>query len=355
MTTTDWSWSQTMKAPTFPPSSTEEPSTTTNNNSMPSAQLSSFNSSWNLRPTRPSLLTNLTRTSRKRSRSDAEADSDEPDSSLPSTAKRTPSPPKQDPSSYFAMSIDPQRPSISPWAEELSEKLRDLRPDLVSRKSIRLDRSATTSLDNLHKVASVSNAIDSAHPMSSDDNDIGPGAAFIDQPPIDTATQTLGIGWTSMPTSDPTMAAAMRGYARYIETQFPLQAVSIVWQNRSMPAYLVCATTRPRVAWSHTGYVPGSPGYYLFDEELQQCRLVAKSWERAIDNLRAAGGVVFEGAEVMRSGEEVAGVEHGEVEPYYVQGMMEAGSVGLQNADGAWVMQGSGAIVAGGGDGMDVD
>lgn len=122
-----------------------------------------------------------------------------------------------------------------------------------------------------------------------------------------------------------------------------------------MPAYLVCATTRPRVAWSHTGYVPGSPGYYLFDEELQQCRLVAKSWERAIDNLRAAGGVVFEGAEVMRSGEEVAGVEHGEVEPYYVQGMMEAGSVGLQNADGAWVMQGSGAIVAGGGDGMDVD
>jgi len=336
---------------------------------MPSAQLSTFNSNWNLRPRRPSLLTKLSTTNRKRSRSDAEADSDELDSSLPSTARRTPSPPKQDPSSsYFAMSIDPQRPSTSPWAEELSEKLRDLRPDLVSRKSMRLDRSATTSLDNLHKTASAS-ASASAMSESIDfaDSMDRSGAAVVEQPPIDTATQTLGIAWTSMPTSDPTMAAAMRGYARYIETHFPLQGVSIVWQNRSMPAYLVSAITRPKVTWSSQGYQPGSQGYYLFDEELQQARLVAKSWERAIDNLRGRGGagaggeggvsgIVFEGNEVLKSGEEVGEQGLEEAEPYYVQGMMDVGvGVGLQSADGAWVMQSGGGIVAGGGDGMDVD
>jgi len=312
------------------------------------------NSNWEFRPRRPSVLPKLSTTSRKRSRSETEQDSDEFDSSLPSTARRTPSPPKQDPSSYFAMSIDPSRANISPWAEELSEKLRELRPDLVSRKSMRLDRSATTSLDNLHKTASanaMSEVMDSAESDTNERSD----AAVVEQPPIDTATQILGIAWTAMPTSDPTMSAAMRGYARYIETHFPLQAVSIVWQNRSMPAYLVSAITRPKVTWSSHGYQPGSQGYYLFDEELQQARLVAKSWERAIDNLRGGGGesgvqgIVFEGSEVLRSGDDVGGEE---AEPYYVQGMMETG---LQSADGAWVVQSGGAIVAGGGDGMDVD
>jgi len=261
------------------------------------------------------------------------------------------------------MSIDPQRPSTSPWAEELSEQLRNLRPDLISRKSMRLDRSATTSLDNIHKTAStIHESIDgtNSHDRS--------GAAVVEQPPIDTATQILGIAWTSMPTSDPTMSAAMRGYARYIETHFPLQAVSVVWQNRSMPAYLVSAITRPKVTWSSHGYQPGSQGYYLFDEELQQARLVAKSWERAINNLRGGGadrnpaaggvaGIVFEGNEVLRSGEEIGEQGQEEAEPYYVQGMMEAGvGVGLQSADGAWVVQSGGAIIAGGGgDGMEID
>lgn len=91
-------------------------------------------------------------------------------------------------------------------------------------------------------------------------------------------------------------------------------------------------------------------------------RLVAKSWERAVDNLKGGvggdGGIVFDGDVVLRSGEDLAVGDEGSAaaEPYYVKGMMEAG---LQNADGAWVMQHDGGGGGGGDgdgeDGMEVD
>jgi len=59
-----------------------------------------------------------------------------------------------------------------------------------------------------------------------------------------------------------------------------------------MPAYLVEAVTRDYNSWR------GTFGYYLFNEELTQCRLIAKSWERTLDGLRASP-MNFNGAPVM--------------------------------------------------------
>ena len=98
------------------------------------------------------------------------------------------------------------------------------------------------------------------------------------------------------------MDQASRGWARYIETHFPLQSVRIIWKS-SLPAFLVGAVTcdgTPR-----GGRRTGVSAFFLFDEKLSQGKMIAKSWERALDNLRAVP-MVFEGVEVMDADEDEA-------------------------------------------------
>lgn len=86
------------------------------------------------------------------------------------------------------------------------------------------------------------------------------------------------------------MQGAARGWARFIERSYPLQSVRFIWRSRSLPAHLVEAVTVP---------TPGVSGYYLFDDTLSQGRLVARSWERALDNLRGVP-MQFDGIETLQ-------------------------------------------------------
>lgn len=96
------------------------------------------------------------------------------------------------------------------------------------------------------------------------------------------------------------MDQASRGWARYIETHFPLQSVKIIWKS-NLPAFLVGAVTcdgSPR-----GGRRTGTSAYFIFDESLSQGRMVAKSWERALDNLRSQPWI-FDGLEIMDANED---------------------------------------------------
>lgn len=167
------------------------------------------------------------------------------------------------------------------WAEELAERLQSSsfpegrerdRPSLgESRKSMRLDQDTARRGD-------ASGGLDRVAEFAGE-----PGAA---RPVHDDAALALGVGWGSLPTGD-AISAAARGWARYIETAFPVRSAKVVWRNEGLGAFLVGGVTRS-----------GSPGYFLFDEGLTQGRLVAKSWERCLDNLREVP-FVYEGEGVM--------------------------------------------------------
>ena len=106
------------------------------------------------------------------------------------------------------------------------------------------------------------------------------------------------------------MTAASRGWARFIETHFPLQAARVVWQNRAIPAFLVSACTReafnPQSNSSWRWIQPGIHGYYLFDEELRWGKLVAKDWGRCLDNLKVHPPI-FDGQKVLERESEAVG------------------------------------------------
>lgn len=184
-------------------------------------------------------------------------------------------------------------------AEELAERLLQstfpntaARPPMrEARKSIRLDPDATAferaqlqGQNDMMVEAKITPQIETA--LS---HQRGPSGH-------DEAALTLGVGWSSIPAS-PVMLAAARGWARYIESTFPLRNVRVVWKNEGLDVFLVSAAT---LEVSLTGQLlPGSPGYYLFDEAMSQGKLVAKSWERSVDNLRAQP-IQFDGAEALQ-------------------------------------------------------
>ena len=192
-------------------------------------------------------------------------------------------------------------------ADELAERLRQstfpdaaTRPQLrEARKSMRLDPEATTlersqiQLEGDRMVnAKISPTSDAAQ-----SHQRGPSGH-------DEAALTLGVGWSSIPAT-PIMLAAARGWARFIESSHPLRNVKIVWRNEGLNAVLVSGVT---LEMSTAGQLlPGSPGYYLFDDNMVQGKMVARSWERCIDHLRSQP-MQFDGAELMDAQDEGTGV-----------------------------------------------
>ena len=79
-------------------------------------------------------------------------------------------------------------------------------------------------------------------------------------PKIDEFTHALGIGWAKIE-GDPDYLAACRGYCRYIENHYQLAGVDILAKWKSTDSFLINT----------------DDGYYLFNEELTEGRLVAKA------------------------------------------------------------------------------
>ena len=101
-------------------------------------------------------------------------------------------------------------------------------------------------------------------------------------PIVDNITIMLGVGWSRVK-GDQDVLAAARGCARYIERHYPLSAAKILLISKALDASLV--ETRE--------------GYYLFEEDLNQGRLVSKSWDTCLANLKNSTDIIFEGLETL--------------------------------------------------------
>lgn len=89
-------------------------------------------------------------------------------------------------------------------------------------------------------------------------------------PPIDQFTQLLGIGW-ALVGSDLDVQAAARGCARYIENHYPsLTGAKILLKSKGLDASLV----------------ETEQGFYLFEEDLGEGRLVGCDWETCLEGLK---------------------------------------------------------------------
>lgn len=101
-------------------------------------------------------------------------------------------------------------------------------------------------------------------------------------PVIDNITIMLGVGWSRVK-GDQDVLAAARGCARYIERHYPLSVAKILLKSKALDASLV--ETRE--------------GYYLFQEDLNQGRLVSKNWDTCLANLKNSTDIIFEGLETL--------------------------------------------------------
>lgn len=101
-------------------------------------------------------------------------------------------------------------------------------------------------------------------------------------PVIDNITIMLGVGWSRV-NGDQDVLAAARGCARYIERHYPLSAAKMLLKSKALDASLV--ETRE--------------GYYLFQEDLSQGRLVSTIWDTCLANLKYSTDIIFEGLETL--------------------------------------------------------
>ena len=124
-----------------------------------------------------------------------------------------------------------------------------------------------------------STAHDDEHQGGSDSSSSPPAAGG--GPKIDEWTRRLGISWTG-PEDNPIAIACLRGYQTFIEKHYPLTNAKIVAQNKQHCCCLVEA----------------SQGWYLFDDDLRNGKLLSRAKERALNNL-TQNPVVFEEPEAM--------------------------------------------------------
>ncbi|KAI9846707.1 MAG: hypothetical protein M1837_003762 [Sclerophora amabilis] len=113
---------------------------------------------------------------------------------------------------------------------------------------------------------------------------VSPAKSHPAEPTVDEFTLRLGIGWTRLDSSPAHMEDAVRGWARYIDNHYPLTNPTLMLQSKA-----------------HNSFLVGSQeGFFLFDENLGEGRLVGRTEETMLSNLRNVP-VVFEGDEVIRA------------------------------------------------------
>ncbi|CBF83381.1 hypothetical protein AN3114.2 [Aspergillus nidulans FGSC A4] len=259
-------------------------------------------------------LTISNKPSRKRSRDDVNAE--ETPSEPASIVPVAPPAPEEEPIYGEGMTLLNPRTGLAlsaesqtgTWYEEEYEKAiaaakssasQTNLPSQASRKSQRLDPSAP-SLDDIAS----SRLQRQLQENDSDDNrrilnaSLSRSSPFSSEEPlVDDATRLLGISWQRVRADDNDMAAAVRGWKKYIDRQFSqyLSEAEILMKNRALNAYLVSA--RPVTPFAGPAQLPA---YYLFNDDLTHARLVASSWEACLRNLQSSP-VVFEGKQILNA------------------------------------------------------
>ncbi|KAI1982507.1 hypothetical protein LOZ53_005511 [Ophidiomyces ophidiicola] len=269
--------------------------------------------------------------SRKRSRAEFHASEDE-DSSK--TTVQQPSPANApileapiygegmtllNPRTGLAISAESQ---TGTWLEEKAGSQASLpaiasgsaQPDLPSRKSQRLDASASR-WDDVTTAAIQHKLQNSTH----DDTFRGingltstsTSSSFNPQNPlIDDATHLLGISWQRVNSEDQDIAAAVRGWEKFINNHFSrfLENAHILLKHRGFNAYLVTAdpigndqtTVFNSPTNGFTSHIR-QPYFYLFNEDLMEGQLVGKGWDACLNNLRSSPIIFEAGSEVMKA------------------------------------------------------
>lgn len=172
------------------------------------------------------------------------------------------------------------------WVDEKLASAPDSQPSQAaeasqrSHKSQRLDRDVSIS--------------PTSTPLSETTAQFGIATSPVDAnsgPVVDDFTLQLGIGWRKI-SSDEHIQAAARGWARYIENHYPVSNVRISLESRGLQSYLVEA----------------NEGFFLFDENLRQGRLVSQDAQRALQHLQCTPPT-FDGAITLTATESPRPVE----------------------------------------------
>ncbi len=253
-----------------------------------------------------------TNPSRKRSRDETAFENDGDNPYFPSQQVNTPAPiPEEEPiygegmvllNPRTGMSVSAESQTGTWYEEKVETDLKspdsEFRPRMPTRKSVRMDPSAP--LPRLDDIAAA------VAPPS-------PTKTIPDQPEIDDFTIALGIGWTKIASEDPDTQAATRGWARYIENHYArhVHGAEIMSKSKGLNAYLVGC----------------QEGFFLFCDDLSEGRMVARTWETCIHNLRLHP-TIYEGQEILRAertpvpetvsenGLMITGIESGNDAPY---------------------------------------
>ena len=218
-----------------------------------------------------------------RKRSIADVHDNEPhedaDGSYVSPTDQPPSPPKPRGEPIYGPGmtlIYPEDPAFSiaaesqtgTWVEERNEQAEAeaaeaaARPAVISRKSQRLIEPVSIAIDT------------SVTPMNANttSNGVSPTSTEL---PVDRLSLTLGIGWKRIPVSQ---APAVKGWEKFILNHFDnILDPTILLHNEGLRVYLV----RSLSSASDT-----QECWWVFQEDLSQCRLVGFCEEDAIRNLQ---------------------------------------------------------------------
>ncbi|KAK0625996.1 hypothetical protein B0T14DRAFT_424765 [Immersiella caudata] len=157
----------------------------------------------------------------------------------------------------------------------VQERMAQERPSLRSHKSQRLEMPGS-SVNGDFSSRHSSPTREAVNPMTASSDSIA-------QPIVDDFTFHLGIGWSRISEH---IEAAARGWARYIDNHYPVNNAKILLESRGLQSYLVECTE----------------GYFLFAENLRQGRLVSKTAEHALHNLKSSPPV-FDGPQTMEATE----------------------------------------------------
>ncbi|EXJ56912.1 hypothetical protein A1O7_07256 [Cladophialophora yegresii CBS 114405] len=113
-----------------------------------------------------------------------------------------------------------------------------------------------------------------------------PPKTAVERPEFDEATIALGIGWSKMESESESLQTAARGWARYIDNHYSrdIHGAQLLLRNAGLDAYLVGC----------------QEGFFLFSDSLLEGKLVGRTWETCLQNLRSQP-MVFEGDEVLRA------------------------------------------------------